>query len=271
MAAPPDHQYPRGAPPVTLVVGRDLPRASGADAARTLVEASAHGTLATLTLDPPGYPFGSIVSFALDGTGDPLFVISQLAEHTRNLSADGKASLLVAEAGEGEEDPLARGRVTLLGRAAPVDEPGQAAAVDAVAARVPAVAGYASYGDFACWRLRLEAIRWVGGFGEMDWIDVAAFRRASVDPVLPHRHGIVRHMNDDHADAGVLLCQRAIGIDGPAVASATMRSVDRFGCDYVARLPDGLALVRTNFGRSATNVADVRTLVVAMVQEARPA
>ena len=44
----------------------------------------------------------------------------------------------------------------------------------------------------------------------MDWIDVDAYRDAAVDPVLPRRHGITQHMNDDHADAGILLCQQAL-------------------------------------------------------------
>ena len=81
----PDHQSPSGPSPVSVVVGAGLPRASGADAARTLVDAVALGTLSTLALDPPGHPFGSIVSFATDAGGSPLFVISELAEHTRNL------------------------------------------------------------------------------------------------------------------------------------------------------------------------------------------
>lgn len=54
---------------------------------RTLVAGTTQGTLSTLAVDPAGYPFGSIVSFATEPGGDPLFVISQLAEHTRNATA----------------------------------------------------------------------------------------------------------------------------------------------------------------------------------------
>ena len=62
-----------------------------------MVDGATQGTLSTLALDPAGFPFGSIVSFGLDDRGDPLFVISQLAEHTRNLGVDPRASLLVTE------------------------------------------------------------------------------------------------------------------------------------------------------------------------------
>ena len=135
-----------------------------------------------------------------------------------------------------------------------------------VAARIPAVAGYAGYRDFQCYRLRVRAIRWVGGFGEMDWVDTDAYGSADVDPVLPHRHAIAAHMNDDHADAGAQLCERSLG---RTVSSATMRHVDRYGCEYVARIDDDdLALVRLGFSAPAAGADDVQRLVVELVQAA---
>jgi putative heme iron utilization protein len=264
---PADHQYPGGPQRVARVVGRELPRATAADAARTLVDGATAGSLSTVALDPAGYPFGSVVSYGLDAAGEPLFVISQLAEHTRNLGADPRASLLVTERHVDGTDPLAVGRVTLVGDAAPVSPADQHAAVAVVATRVPAVAGYAGYGDFACYRMTVRAVRWVGGFGEMDWVDADAYRGAVVDPVLPHRHGVAAHMNEDHADAGVLLCEHALGT---AVTTATFRHVDRFGCEYVARTGDELAIVRLAFSAPAASTADVRRLVVELVQAARP-
>jgi len=214
----------------------------------------------------PGYPFGSVVSFTVDGEGDPLFVISRLAVHTTNLLADPRASLLVAEAVDEGVDPLARSRVTLLGDVAPVRADEQDAAVETVAARLPAVAGYASYGDFACYRLQVRSVRWVGGFGEMDWVDSDRYRAATVDPVIPSRHGIIAHTDDDHADAGVLLCSQALG---EPVTSASMSHVDRFGCEYVARLDDSVAIVRLAFSTPAADVDDVRGLMVELVRGAR--
>jgi putative heme iron utilization protein len=263
---PADHQYPSGPQRVSRVVGRELPRASAADAARTLVDGTTTGTLSTVALDPAGYPFGSVVSYGLDDSGDPLFVISQLAEHTRNLGGDRRASLLVTERHVEGADPLAVGRVTLVGDAEPVPSADQDAAIAVVARRIPAVAGYAGYGDFQCYRMRVRAVRWVGGFGEMDWVDAEDYGSGEVDPVLPHRHDIAAHMNDDHADAGVLLCERALGAP---VTAATFRHVDRFGCEYVARLGEDLAIVRLSFATPARTNEDVRRLVVELVQAAR--
>lgn len=99
----------------------NIPTPTHAERARTLVARIPTGTLCTLALDPEGYPYGSFVTVALD-EGSPTFLISKMAEHTKNLERDPRASLMVAESGGG--DPLANGRVTLLGPCVPVEEDG---------------------------------------------------------------------------------------------------------------------------------------------------
>src|SRR5688572_10843745 len=89
----------------------NIPTPTHAERARTLVARISTGTLCTLALEPEGYPYGSFVTVAFDG-GDPVFLISGLAEHTKNLKRDPRASLLLAEAGAA--DPLANGHVTRL-------------------------------------------------------------------------------------------------------------------------------------------------------------
>jgi heme iron utilization protein len=268
-AVPGDHQYPGDAARLAHAVGRELPRATAADAARTLVDGATTGLLSTLAVEPAGYPFGSVVSFGLEPTGSPLFVISRLAEHTRNVSVDGRASVLVTEAHEPGRDPLGAGRVTLIGDVAIVPEAGQAAAVAMVVDRVPAVGRYAGYGDFACYRLEIRAVRWVGGFGAMDWVEADAYRTATVDPVLPRRHGIIAHMNADHADAQVLYCRNLLGLDD--TTAATMSSVDRYGFDMVAEGPTGRVVVRLGFPQPCDDGLAVRQAMVALVAEARAA
>src|SRR6185503_18905874 len=91
------------------------PEPTHAERARTLVAGSNRGVLSTVALDPPGYPFGSVATYALDGTGRPIVFVSTMAEHTRNASADPRASLIVTEPFPEGSDPLAAGRVTLVG------------------------------------------------------------------------------------------------------------------------------------------------------------
>ena len=148
--------------------------ASHATLARQLVTSRTDGTLSTLARDPAGYPFGSHVLYALVDTR-PVFLISNLAEHTKNLEADPRASLLVVEAAPAGTEQLAIGRVTLVGRCTRVD---RTAVEQAFLAAHPDARGYASFKDFGYWALDVESVRFVGGFGRMSWVTPDAWRAA---------------------------------------------------------------------------------------------
>lgn len=146
--------------------------------ARRLVEACKTATLATLTRDDASapYPFGSLVAVATDAQVRPLLLLSKLAEHTKNLDACPRASLLFAD--PSSTDPLASPRVTLLGHVRRVPDDEVAAARDAYLARHPEAAKWAAFADFAFHRLEIETIRFVVGFGKMGWVDPAEYARA---------------------------------------------------------------------------------------------
>src|SRR5215468_5437086 len=137
--------------------------------ARALVQAARVGALATHSRQRPGYPFGSVTPYAPDEQGRPVFLISGLALHTKNLEADPRASLLVTPP-EPVNDPLAAPRVTVLGEAQRL-APAEAAADRArYLARHPSAAMWVDFADFAFWRLEVTGAYFVGGFGAMDWI-----------------------------------------------------------------------------------------------------
>lgn len=82
------------------------------------------GSLSTLSLKQPGWPFGSVMPYGLDGQGRPLFLISTMAMHTKNLLADARASLLVMQP-DISGDPLGASRVTVMGTVGRVPKPDQ--------------------------------------------------------------------------------------------------------------------------------------------------
>ena len=59
-----------------------------------------------------GYPFGTLVDFAVDEAGYPIFCLSPLAIHTRNIMEDPRCSLVVQMPGW---TGLANARVTVFG------------------------------------------------------------------------------------------------------------------------------------------------------------
>jgi putative heme iron utilization protein len=256
------HARPAGATPDGQDVAAAAP--THAERARTLVASLATGTLCTLAKDPAGYPYGSLVTFGLGQSG-PVFLISELAEHTRNLRQDARASLLVAENRPG--DPLANGRVTLLGNCTPVGESELPEAREAYLERWPNAAGHAQFGDFGFWSLSVQAVRYIGGYGRMSWVSGEEWGRAVPDPIAPDAAAILEHMNQDHADALPLYCQAFSRLTD--VQDATMTSIDRLGFEMSVVTPSGTRTVRLAFAEPIRSKADARRALVGLLREAR--
>lgn len=245
-------------------------RPSAGEEARTLVHGTARATLATLALDPAGHPFGSLVTYGvLEPDGTPVLFISTLAEHTRNLEADKRASLLVVAEGGTESDILAEGRVTLLGEAERLerDDPRVEGARDAYLIANPDAAGYLGLSDFSFWVLHVRSVRWVGGFGRMSWCDAADYAAARPDPTASIAASAVEHLNDDHADA-LLAAARAFTGHADAVAARATR-VDRYGVDLDIQTPEGHATGRAPFDPPVEDAAGLRAAAAAMTRAAR--
>lgn len=247
-----------------LLYDATIPTPSHAERARTLAARVPSGTLSTVALEPAGFPYGSFVTFGLDG-GSPVFLISELAEHTRNLRGDPRASLLVVEPGTG--DPLARGRVTLVGKAAPVLGDTRQRARDAYLAAHPGGSYYADFADFHVWRLAVEAVRYIGGFGRMSWVAASDWTAASADPLARDAAGILEHMNQDHAVVMAEYC-RAFS-KATDTSAATMTGIDRYGFEMSAVTEAGPRPIRVAFSQPLSSGEEVRREMVALAKRAR--
>lgn len=248
-----------------LLYDSTIPTPTHGERARTLVSTIKTGTLCSIATEPEGFPYGSFVTFAL-AEGNPIFFFSELAEHTKNLRRDSRASLLVAEAGG--EDPLANGRVTLIGKATRLEDAEERAAARAVyLAAHPNATNYVDYADFAFWRLEIESLRYIGGYGRMSWVPAQEWLKAVPDPIAPHAPGIIQHMNGDHADALVEYC-RVFSLATDTTA-ATMVSVDRYGFEMSAETARGRRPIRVAFSRPIETTDDARREMVDLVRKAR--
>jgi hypothetical protein len=204
--------------------------------------------------------------YALDGTGRPLFLISSMAVHTQNLAGDSRASLFVAEP-DWAGDPLAAGRVTLMGAVKPVPAGARAEARAAYLARHANATYWVDFEDFGFHRLEIADLYFVGGFAAMDWIDGAVYQAARVDPLADVAAGILEHMNRDHPDALVVYA-RVLGGAADAEA-ATMVAVDRLGFRLRIRAGERLHAERIPFPEEVTSADDARRVLIGMLQDAR--
>ena len=171
-----------------------------------------HGTLATHSRDPRGFPYPTALPFAPTARHVPMILVSHLAEHTRNLQADGRAGFLVAHpAGDSILDGQ---RLTMLGSFSPVT----ADEADTLTRRYlryhPDAARYLELGDFTFWIMSLERMRYIGGFGAMGWLDATA-----LDPLEPLSEQNEHRLLELFADS-------------PArPAELELMGIDKYGCD----------------------------------------
>jgi putative heme iron utilization protein len=243
-----------------------VPEPSFAERARTLVYLTRIGSLSTLSRKQPGFPFGSVMPYGLDEQGRPIFLISTMAMHTQNLQADPRASLLVTQNDVGV-DPLGASRVTLIGNILPIPQPEVAEARKLYLARYTNSKYWVDYEDFSFYHMDVVDVYYVGGFGVMGWVSASEYLRSQPDPLADSMAEIIQHMNADHKDALVLLARKFARIESQ---EATMTAVDRLGFHLRLQTQEGMRGARIAFLREASNSTETRTVLVEMVQQARP-
>jgi putative heme iron utilization protein len=205
--------------------GQGMDETDNGVASRRLMRRQAHAALAT---SRDGHPYVSLVALAFDYDANPLLLLSDLAQHSRNIAADPRVSLLF-DGGASQHpraDPLAEPRLTLLGDAVRCDD---ANLLARFTARHPSATAYAGFGDFHLYRVTIGRSHLVAGFGRISWIEPAALRFAPVaDALAAAEREIVDHMNADHADAVALFAERLARRSG---AGWRMTGIDPEGID----------------------------------------
>jgi putative heme iron utilization protein len=239
------------------------PEPSHAERVKTLLVTERVGALATQSAKHAGWPFASVMPFALVDEASPLFLISGMAIHTQNVLADPHASLLVTQSG-GDCDPLGSPRATLLGTVSRISS--SDAIRDAYLARHPSARYWIDFSDFSFFRLDVSDIYFVGGFGVMGWVDAVDYRAAEADPLVDAAAAIIEHMNADHGEALRLIAKHFATLDAE---EATMVSVDRLGFVIRARTANGMKGARIAFAEPVTSRDEARKALVAMTRAAR--
>jgi heme iron utilization protein len=200
-------------------------------AAKKLLREGRTGALATLMVGS-GDPYCSLVNVATAADGSPLLLLSRLAVHTKNLLADPRVSLMIDERKQG--DPLEGARVMLMGRAAATGDPN---ARRRYLWRQSEAIAFADFGDFAFYRIGLNGVHLVAGFGRIVDLEPAdlLIDLAGADALMAAEADAVDHMNRDHADTLRLFATNLLGAaDGPWLC---------VGCD-----PEGLDLQHDRTG-----------------------
>lgn len=226
-------------------------------AARAWLRRYRGGVLSTISERLAGHPFGSVVPYLPDHDANPIILISRLAEHTRNIGADARVSLLVHDPAA---DLQAGARLTLVGKAKGAD--GDTERLKARYLRYfPDSGRLFALGDFALYRIEPHQLRWIGGFGDIRWIAEHDFRPPA-NRFAEQEPDILEHMNTDHAHTLRDYCRH---IHGKAPVDARMAGIDCDGFDVRA---DG-ELLRFEFEEPVTDAEAARVALIALARKAR--
>lgn len=226
---------------------------------RALMRAADRVALATATAHEASRPYASLVLVASAADASPILLLSTLAEHTRNIAEDARVALLYDGTG-GAEDPLAGMRATVVGRAMKSERPADRSRY---LAHHPSARHYADFTDFSVYRVAVDRVHLVAGFGQVRWLEATDVLLGNVPESLMARESdIIDHMNRDHADAVRLYATALLG-RGPG--EWRMTGIDPEGCD----LRCGAATARLTFARPITEPEDARAALVRLAEDAR--
>ena len=240
-------------------------RLTNAEEAKSLVGYSnGYAVLSTLSKQLDGYPSGSVVGFAPDEQGLPVFCFSAMSGHTQDLLTAPKgapAALTVTANGfEGAADA----RVTLIGDVKRCSKE-EAEPLKELYKKTHDKAFWVDFGDFTFFRMsELKAVRFIGGFARAGDVAASDYLEASIDPIMAFAKPVMGHMNSDHGESTVAMVEHYIGID--QVEKADLVALDQLGFTTQVTRNGQTFKLRLPFPRPAADRKDVKTLIVEMTQ-----
>ena len=179
-------------------------------AAKLLREAN-EGVLSTISKKFDGYPFGSFTTFTTDRDRSIIIYASDLAQHTKNLKNDSKASLTIYNLNK-KGDQQDSQRLTLLGDLKLADN--QDDCKKRFSLFLPHSVNYHKMHDFSFYKLEINQARWIGGFGQIAWLKTANWIKHS-PKWLEREDSIIDHMNEDHSNSIVSTLNAQLDIKDP--------------------------------------------------------
>lgn len=227
---------------------------------RKFLKTQRNGILSTISQEVEQFPYGSVCPYMLDHQGRPVFLISSIAEHTKNIKANEKVCLTVMD--EAVMPRLEGARVSYMGKAEKIQSPEEIALVSKRYLRFfPEVQSYFQAHGFDYYRINPKRIRYIEGFGKIYWVEAEDVLLEST-PLIGAEERIIEHMNQDHQDSLVQYCKYYFK---KKCSDPVMISVDPEGFTLRAKSDD----LYFSFSKECTSAEQVRAEMVRMAEEAK--
>ncbi len=234
--------------------------------ARDFITFNRNGYLSTISVSEAGYPFGSITPYDIDSQGRLIILIAEISEHYKNLMANNRASMLIADQ-YGTHDPQLYARATVLGEFGSVPDDEIEEVSWSYKSRFPEAVEREREHGFNYWRCVPTQIRWIGGFGLIGWVQGIKYSDVTPDPLAYVGWEILQHMNMDHQKSLQALLN-AFGnhdIDGKMVEMTNISKND-----FTIQFIDGSNWNRINidFPETVEDSISARKMFISMLENA---
>ena len=244
--------------------------------ARQFLRSTRSGVLSSFSAKFADYPFGSVMPFVLDHNCQPIVLISSIAEHTKNIIANPKVSLLVFQSNnlKSAEDLHANGRLSLIGEAVQIDKD-DADLMARYCRYFPESTGYLAMHDFQFYRINIHQVRYIAGFGKMGWLagkelageEVVDLKNAEKTATIAQLEtSMIEHMNADHADSLLAYCQHFHSVKPSRMS---LIGVDSDGFDIETVIADDIKTLRFTFETPIFDANSARMAFVELSKAAR--
>lgn len=172
-----------------------------------LFRSSNTAILSTLSKSTDNYPFGSFVTFVSHSNRALFIYASDIAEHTKNIASDSRACVTISSVKD-HGDKQASARLSLMGDFIQLASEELLSCQNRFFKFLPESEGYSQMHGFNWYRLNVLKARWIGGFGEIGWLDTTHWT-ATVPKWHSGEASMIEHMNQDHSN---VICSALHGV-----------------------------------------------------------
>ena len=154
--------------------------------------------LSTMSNKYEGYPFGSFITYVSDRNRTLFMYTSDIAQHTKNLKSNPKACVTLFKL-DTDYDKQNSSRLTLMGDLKTVSNEELDDCQDRFIKFLPESKKYSSMHDFKFYKLVISRVRWIGGFGDIAWLNPKNWNDEK-PKWSKNETMMIDHMNEDHSN-----------------------------------------------------------------------
>ena len=216
--------------------------------------------LSTMSNKYEGYPFGSFITYVSDRNRTLFMYTSDIAQHTKNLKSNPKACVTLFKL-DTDYDKQNSSRLTLMGDLKTVSNEELDDCQNRFVKFLPESKKYSSMHDFKFYKLVISRVRWIGGFGDIAWLNPKNWNDEK-PKWSKNETMMIDHMNEDHSNVIQSALNAQYGIKDKKAQMIAL-TIDGY---YISSKEN---IYFINFDKPVIKALDYRKILVKQAKEYR--